>query len=177
MYFGGIFGLLLVLHCALFRGFSLYILFMLHSCVCVFLCFFCDYPFLTLWCFAYFVLGFVPFCAILCLFCFIQLPNGWQFSDTNAKAHVLLQSHFSRTALSTDLRADQKVRRRFHELDLQPFFLQNDLQNDPTPLQFEAALSRTGCICCICIGVAVVLMRFFSYCRHDHTIVSLRNAC
>ncbi|CAN0016797.1 unnamed protein product, partial [Hapterophycus canaliculatus] len=38
-----------------------------------------------------------------------QLPNEWQFSDTNAKAHVLLQSHFSRTALSTDLRADQKV--------------------------------------------------------------------
>ncbi|CAN0072855.1 unnamed protein product, partial [Ectocarpus sp. 12 AP-2014] len=38
-----------------------------------------------------------------------KLPNEWQFSDTNAKAHVLLQSHFSRTALSTDLRADQKV--------------------------------------------------------------------
>ncbi len=39
----------------------------------------------------------------------LQLPNEWQFSDTNAKAHVLLQSHFSRTALSTDLRQDQKV--------------------------------------------------------------------
>lgn len=40
---------------------------------------------------------------------FFQLPAEWAFSDTNAKAHVLLQSHFSRTALSTDLRADQKV--------------------------------------------------------------------
>ncbi|CAN0015220.1 unnamed protein product, partial [Discosporangium mesarthrocarpum] len=33
----------------------------------------------------------------------------WRFSDTNSKAHVLLQCHFSRTALSTDLAGDQKL--------------------------------------------------------------------
>lgn len=42
----------------------------------------------------------------------LQLPDDWQFSDTNSKAHVLLQAHFSRTPLATDLRADQKVTSR-----------------------------------------------------------------
>jgi len=38
-----------------------------------------------------------------------KLPQSAQFHDSNTKALVLLQCHFSRTALSTDLRNDQKT--------------------------------------------------------------------
>merc|ERR1712038_1968850 len=36
------------------------------------------------------------------------VPDSAQFNDSNTKALVLLQSHFSRTSISTDLRIDQK---------------------------------------------------------------------
>ncbi len=36
------------------------------------------------------------------------LPDSAQFNDSNTKALVLLQCHFSRTSISTDLRIDQK---------------------------------------------------------------------
>jgi len=37
-----------------------------------------------------------------------QLPETSQYNDSNSKALILLQCHFSRTTLSTDLRIDQK---------------------------------------------------------------------
>ncbi len=37
------------------------------------------------------------------------LPDTAQFHDSNTKALILLQCHFSRTAISADLRDDQKV--------------------------------------------------------------------
>ena len=38
-----------------------------------------------------------------------KLPQSAQFHDSNTKALILLQCHFSRTALSADLRNDQKM--------------------------------------------------------------------
>ena len=38
-----------------------------------------------------------------------KLPESAQFHDSNTKALLLLQSHFSRTALSSDLRIDQRL--------------------------------------------------------------------
>jgi pre-mRNA-splicing helicase BRR2 len=38
-----------------------------------------------------------------------KLPESAQFHDSNTKALILFQCHFSRTALSTDLRNDQKT--------------------------------------------------------------------
>jgi pre-mRNA-splicing helicase BRR2 len=38
-----------------------------------------------------------------------KLPEGARFSETHVKALVLLQAHFSRAALPTELRADQRM--------------------------------------------------------------------
>lgn len=38
-----------------------------------------------------------------------KLPEGARFSETHVKALVLLQAHFSRAALPTELRADQRA--------------------------------------------------------------------
>jgi pre-mRNA-splicing helicase BRR2 len=38
-----------------------------------------------------------------------KLPHDWSFAEPPAKAHVLLQSHFSRRPLGSDLKADQAL--------------------------------------------------------------------
>mmetsp|Transcript_22283 Transcript_22283/g.32353 ORF Transcript_22283/g.32353 Transcript_22283/m.32353 type:complete len:508 (-) Transcript_22283:191-1714(-) len=39
----------------------------------------------------------------------VKLPDSAKFTDPHTKAHILMQCHFSRRALSTDLKADQKL--------------------------------------------------------------------
>lgn len=38
-----------------------------------------------------------------------KLPDGAKYTETHIKAIILLQAHFSRTALPTELRGDQRL--------------------------------------------------------------------